>query len=103
MNISALIRRPYWISHFRFCRYIIPSISIRLLDLESGGDTVKSYRNLVAITSESRDMTIFASAAAILEFPHPVWSYSIPSVSVRLLDLENGGIAIEVLSLWHRS
>ena len=44
-------------------------------------------------------MTISASAAAILDFPLPVWSYSIPSVSVRLLDLENGGIDAEILSL----
>ena len=44
-------------------------------------------------------MTISASAAAILDFPLPVWSYSIPSVSIRLLDLENRGVAVEILSL----
>ena len=44
-------------------------------------------------------MTISASAAAILDFPLPVWSYSIPSVSIRLLDIENRGVAVEILSL----
>ncbi len=41
-------------------------------------------------------MTIFASMAAILDLLLPVWSYSIPSVSVELLDLENGGIAVDI-------
>ena len=44
-------------------------------------------------------MTIFASAAVNLEFLLPVWSYSIPCVSVGLVDLENGGIAVDIVSL----
>jgi hypothetical protein len=44
-------------------------------------------------------MTIFALTAAILDLLLPVWSYSILSVSVGLLDLENGGIAVEIVSL----
>ena len=44
-------------------------------------------------------MTISALTAAILDFPLPVWSYSIPSVSIRLLDLENGGVAVDILFL----
>jgi hypothetical protein len=35
-------------------------------------------------------------SAAILDFPLPVWSYNIPSVSIRLLDLENGGLAVDI-------
>ncbi len=41
------------------------------------------------------DYSRFGSAA-ILKFPLPVWSYSIASVSIRLLDLENGGLAEEM-------
>jgi hypothetical protein len=44
-------------------------------------------------------MTISASTAAILDFPLPVWSYSIPSVSIGFLDLENGGVAVDILFL----
>jgi hypothetical protein len=38
-----------------------------------------------------------------LDFPLPVWSYSIPSVSVGLLDLENGGSRLNIVSRWRRS
>ncbi len=44
-------------------------------------------------------MTISASATAILDFLLPYWSYIIPIVSVGLLDLENMGVAVEILSL----
>ena len=44
-------------------------------------------------------MTIFALTAAILDLLLPDLSYRIPSVSVGLRDLENGGIAVEIVSL----
>ena len=34
-----------------------------------------------------------------MDFPLPVWSYSVPSVSVELLDPENRGVAVGILSL----
>ena len=34
-----------------------------------------------------------------MDFPFPVWSYSVPSVSVGLLDPENRGVAVGILSL----
>jgi hypothetical protein len=45
------------------------------------------------------EMAISASAAAIVNFPLPVWSYSIQSVSIRFLDLENGEVAVDILFL----
>ena len=38
-------------------------------------------------------------STAILDFPLQVLSYSIPSVSNRLLDLENGGLAVKITLL----
>ena len=37
--------------------------------------------------------------AAILDFPPPGWSYSVPSVSIGLLDPENTKVDVGILSL----
>jgi len=96
MSASAL--PPSWIFKFRFGRTLFQVFPFDCWTSKMGycGD---NRRNLVAITSASLDMTISASAAAILDFPLPVWSYSIPGVSIGLLDLENRGVAVEIVSL----
>ena len=46
-------------------------------------------------------MGIPSLEAAMLDLPHPVWSDSVGTNPIRLLDLENVGLAVEFSFLSH--
>jgi len=52
-----------------------------------------------SIKSGCWDIGISGLEAAILDFPHPVFSDSISTNLIRSLDLENVGISVEISSL----
>ena len=53
-----------------------------------------SRLNFVDISSVTEDMYIWTtSQAAILDFAYPVWSHSIPTHFIALLDPKNVGVA----------
>ena len=59
--------------------------------------------NFVPISHTSRDLCVSrfsrSCGAAIFDFPLPVWSHNIPSITVGLLDPKNIGVAVEIMFL----
>jgi len=56
-----------------------------------------SRRNFVSISSRSWDISIFGLDAAILNYPLPVWSDSIWTSPIQMLDLKNVSLAVGIL------
>jgi hypothetical protein len=51
------------------------------------------------MTSTSRDSNSPSFEAAILDFPLPVWLYSIPTILTEMLNFANVGLAVEIMFL----
>ena len=86
---EVLLQAEIWIFPLRFGRHIGFSTSGLVVQYSKCFHSIAgprkwgaSRRYLVAISSVSWDITISTSAAAILDFSLPVWSYSILSVSI---------------------
>ena len=86
---EVLLQAEIWIFPLRFGRHIGFSTSGLVVQYSKCFHSIAgprkwgaSRRYLVAISSVSWDITIFTSAAAILDFSLPVWSYSILSVLI---------------------
>ena len=62
---------------------------------------INSCWKFVAISPASGDIGTSGLEATILDLPLPVWSDSICTNLIRLLDLENVGLAVGILFLSH--
>ena len=57
--------------------------------------------NFVSISPGSWDIGVSSLEATILVLPHPVWSDSVCTSPIRLLDLENVGLTVGISFLSH--
>ena len=62
---------------------------------------INSCWKFVAISPGSGYIGSSGLEAAILDLPHPVWSDSVCTSRIRLMDLENVGLAVGISFLSH--
>ena len=62
---------------------------------------INSCWKYVAISPGSGDIGSSGLKAAILDLSHPVWSHSVCTGPIRLLNLENVGLAVGISFIFH--